>query len=265
MSDVPGFGVLGTRINIDLNTETQERWRFGKWQFLSKWCNNAGYSKLSAKTVRAPATRGVQSQAALVSAHRIETSEQSNLSLMEPLFGVLKTSISGFVAVGLHCALLKTCCRIGGRNHHSRHRAMIVCDTCTQRSAIVFLTPGQLAGQMRTPRIKEHMHTEKTCFQHQIWPQKGVTFRTYNLLFPSLVLGAADWSAKRGLATQSFSPFALSFAAQYLVSMAAAATILCLPDRLHHQNVYLLKVSLRNHNHMRSIQLLRLQAYRHCL
>ena len=55
---------------------------------------------------------------------------------------------------------------------------MIVCDTCTQRSAIVFLTLGQLAGQMHTPQIqfKEHMHTEKTRFQHQIWPQKPGQF-----------------------------------------------------------------------------------------
>ena len=65
---------------------------------------------------------------------------------------------------------------------------MIVCDTCTQRSAIMFLTPGQVAGQMHTPPIqfKEHMHTEKTRFQHRIWPQNGVHFRTYSF-FPSLL------------------------------------------------------------------------------
>ena len=93
-----------------------------------------------------------------------------------------------YIYIYIYCALLKTCCRIGCRNHHSRHRAMIVCDTCTQRSAIVFLTPGQLAGHMHTPRLhfKEHMHTEKTPFQHQIWPKNGVNFRTYNL-FPSLL------------------------------------------------------------------------------
>ena len=74
----------------------------------------------------------------------------------------------------IHSAQLKTCCRIGGWNHHSGHRAMIFCDNCTQRSAIVFLTPGQLAGQMHAARIhfKEHMHTEKARLQHQIWPQK---------------------------------------------------------------------------------------------
>ena len=97
---------------------------------------------------------------------------------MGPVFGVSKTSISGFVAVGPHCAQQKTCCRIGGWNHHSGHRAIIFCDNCTPRSAIVFLTPGQLAGQMHAPRIhfKEHMNTEKTRLQHQIWPQKRGQF-----------------------------------------------------------------------------------------
>ena len=128
--------------------------------------------------MRAPATRGLQSQAALVSAQRIESCEQSPSSGRRAVNGAcfwgLKTSISGFVAVGPHCAQQKTCCRIGGWNHHSGHRAIILCDNCTPRSAIVFLTPGQLAGQMHAPRIhfKEHMHTEKTRLQHQIWPQK---------------------------------------------------------------------------------------------
>ena len=76
-------------------------------------------------------------------------------------------------------------------------------------------------------------------------------------------MGAADWSAKRASQRSFFPPFAPSFGARYLVRMAAAATILCVPDRLHHQRVYLLKVSLRNHNHMRSRQLLRLQPYTH--
>ena len=46
------------------------------------------------------------------------------------------------------------------------------------RSAIVFLKPGQLAGQMYAPRIhfKVHMHTEKTRLQHQISPQKRGQF-----------------------------------------------------------------------------------------
>ena len=97
-------------------------------------------------------------------------------------------------------------------------------------------------------------------------PKNGVNFWTYNLL-PSLLragFGGRWLVPETGLATQLFSPpFALSFGAQYLASMAAAATILCVPDRLNHQRVYLLKVSLHNHNHMRSTQLLRLQAYTH--
>ena len=173
----------------------------------------------------------------------------TDVPYLGPVFGVSKTSMSGFVALGPHCALLKTCCRIGGRNHHSRHRAMIVCDTCMQRSAIVFLTPGQLAGQMHTPRLhfKEHRRTEKTPFQLQIWPQKRGQFP--DLQFVPFPIEGWFWGPLIGLRNSaSFSPFALSFGAQYLVSMAAAATtILCRPDRLHHQNVYLLKVSLRNH------------------
>ena len=89
-------------------------------------------------------------------------------------------------------------------------------------------------------------------------PKNGVNFRTHNL-FPSLLRAGfgGRWLVwETGLAT-------LSFGAQYLASMAAAATILCVPERLHHQRVYLLNVSLHNHNHMRSTQLLRLQAYTH--
>ena len=71
---------------------------------------------------------------------------------------------------------------------------------------------------------------------------------------------AADWSAKRA-SQLSFFPLLPHHLGFNLVSVAAAATILCVPNRLHHQRVYLLKVSVRNHNHMRSTQLLRLQAY----
>ena len=139
-----------------------------------------------------------------------------------------------------------------------------------QRSAIVFLTPGQLAGQMHTPRIhcKEHMHTEKSRFQHQIWPQKQGQFP--DLQFVPLPIEGWFWGPLIGLRNGPrnrafFLPFALSFGAQYLVSMAAAATISVWPDWLHHQSVYLLKVYFRNHNHMRSTQLLRLQAYTHSI
>ena len=122
---------------------------------------------------------------------------------------------------------------------------------------------------MHAPRIhcKEHMHTEKTRLQHQIWPQKRGQF--LDLQFAPFPIEGWFWGPlvgpRNGASQFSFfsPPFALSFGAQYLASMAAAATILCMPDRLHHQRVYLLKVSLHNHNHMRSTQLLRLQAYTH--
>ena len=116
LATVLGFGAVGTRINIWLNQKPRTTGAVVKWQFLLKWCKNVGYSKVSAKTVRAPATRGLQSQATLVSAHRIESCEQSltDVPYVGPVFGVPKTNISGFVAVGPHCALLKPCCRIGG-------------------------------------------------------------------------------------------------------------------------------------------------------
>ena len=245
-----------------------------KWQFLLllKWRKNVGYSKVSAKTVRAPATRGLHSQATLVSAHRIESCEQSPTSHRRALRGAcfwgLKNKHFWLRGCGPSLCTAKSMLQNRRPNHHSRHRAMIVCDTCTQRSAIVFLTSGQLAGHVHTPRLhfEKHMHTEKTPFQHQIWPQKRGQFP--DLQFVPFLIEGCFWGPLIGLRNGAsqlsfFSLFALSFGAQYLASMAAAATILCLPDRLHHQNVYLLKVSLRNHNHMRSIQLLRLQAYTH--
>ena len=76
---------------------------------------------------------------------------------------------------------------------------MIFCDNCTQRSAIVFLTPGQLAGQMHAPRIhfKEHMHTEKTRLQHQIWPQKRGQFS--DLQFAPFPIEGWFWGPLIGL------------------------------------------------------------------
>ena len=127
----------------------------------------------------------------------------------------------------------------------------------------MFLTPGQLAGQMRAPRMhfKEHMHTEKTRLQHQIWPQKRGQFS--DLQFAPFPIEGWSWGPLVGLRNppRNSAFFLLLLPA----SMAAAATIPCVPDRLHHQRVYLLKVSLHNHNHMRSTQLLRLQAYTHCI
>ena len=110
---------------------------------------------------------------------------------------------------------------------------MIVCNKCTQRSAIVFLTPGQLAGQMHTPRIhcKEHTQTKKLVSNTKSGPKNGVNFRTYNLLpcllawFSGPLIGLRNGPRNAAF----FPPFALSFGAQYLVSMAAAATILCVP------------------------------------
>ena len=122
------------------------------------------------------------------------------------------------IYIYMYGAHLRTCCRIGGWNHHSGHRAMIVCDNCTQRSAIVFLTPGQLAGHMR----------RSTCIRRNSFPTPNLDPKTGSISGPT-ICSLAFWG--------------LVF--------------------LHHQRVYLLKVSLRNHNHMRSTQLLPLQAYTH--
>ena len=60
LSDVPGFGALGTRINVKLKRKHRNAGAVVKWQFLLNWCKNASYSKVSAKTVRAPASHGLQ-------------------------------------------------------------------------------------------------------------------------------------------------------------------------------------------------------------
>ena len=61
------------------------------------------------------------------------------------------------------------------------------------------LTPGQLAGQMHAPRIhfKEHMHTEKTRLQQQIWPQKRGQFS--DLQFAPFPIEGWFWGPLVGL------------------------------------------------------------------
>ena len=137
-----------------------------------------------------------------------------------------------------------------------------------QRFAIVFLTPGQLAGQMHTPRIhcKEHMHTEKTRFQHQIWPQKRGQFP--DLQFVPLPIEGWFWGPLIGLRNGPrnaafFLPFALSFGAQYLVSMAAAATISVCQVGFTTKGSTCSKFPCAII--IRSTQLLRLQAYTHSI
>ena len=76
----------------------------------------------------------------------------------------------------------------------------------------MFLTPGQLAGQMHAPRIhfKEHMHTEKTRLQHQIWPQKRGQFSDPQ--FAPFPIGGWFWGPLVGLSFFS-PPFALPYGA----------------------------------------------------
>ena len=137
-----------------------------------------------------------------------------------------------------YCAQLKTCCRIGGWNHHSQHS--------TQRSAIIFWRLASWQGKC----TRHGFPLRSTCIRRKLvsntksGPKNRVNFRTY----VPLPIEGWFWGLQNGPRNAAFFlPFALSFGAQYLVSMAAAATILCVPDRLHHQRVYLLKVSLRPH------------------
>ena len=118
ISDGPGFRVVGARISIRLKRKPRTAGTVVKCQFLLKWCKNATYSKVSAKTVGAPASRGLQSQgrAGFSSAPWNPVSKAQALAdvpYVGPVFKASKTSMSGLVAVGPHCAQLKTCCRIG--------------------------------------------------------------------------------------------------------------------------------------------------------
>ena len=139
-----------------------------------------------------------------------------------------------------------------------------------QRSAIVFLTPGQLAGQMHSLRIHyfgSTLHTEKIGLQHQIWAKKkGSIFGPIPCSLPywGLVLGAADWSAKRGLRNSAFfSPFCPIISGSIWSAWPQLQRFSVCQTSFTTKGVYLLKVSLRNHNPVRSTQLLRLQAYTH--
>ena len=123
---------------------------------------------------------------------------------------------------------------------------------------------------MHAPRIhfKEHMHTEKNSFATpNLAPKNGVNF--LDLQFAPFPIEGWFWGPlvgpRNGPRNSAFFLLLLPYhlGPNILASMAAAATILCVPDRLHHRRVYLLKVSLHNHNHIRSTQLLRLQAYTH--
>ena len=132
----------------------------------------------------------------------------ADVPYMGPVFGVSKTSISGFVAVGPHCAQLKTCCRIGGWNHHSGHRAIIFCDNCTQDLLSCFWSLVSWQG-----KCMRHGFTLRcTCIRRKLvcntksGPKNGVNFRTRNL-FPSLLRAGfgGRWLVwETGLATQLF-------------------------------------------------------------
>ena len=120
ISDGPGFRVVGARINI-IQRKPRTAGTVVKYKFLLKWRARARatYSKVSAKTVGPPATRGLQSQgrAAFSSAPWNPVSKAQALAdvpYVGPVLVASKTSMFGLVAVGPHCAQLKTCCRIGG-------------------------------------------------------------------------------------------------------------------------------------------------------
>ena len=121
----------------------------------------------------------------------------------------------------IYSAQLKTCCRLGGWNHQSGHRAMILGDNCTQRFAIVFLTPGQLAGQMHSLRIHYFGSTctwRKLVCNTKYGPKNGVNFQTY-FFVPFPIVGWF-WGPLFGLRngprnSAFFPPFAPSFGVQF--------------------------------------------------
>ena len=88
-------------------------------------------SKVSTKTMRAPATRGLQSHAQAV----------ADVPYVGPVFGVSKTSISGFVAVGPHCIhiYIYTHTSACSFRWYVFHRDVISCFTLRPSKLPVFL------------------------------------------------------------------------------------------------------------------------------
>ena len=80
-----------------------------------------------------------------------------------------------------------------------------------------------------------------------------------------MVLGAADWSAKRASQRSFFSSFCpVVWGSIFGQHRRSCNDSLCARPASPPKNLLAqVKVSLRNHKHMRSIQLLRLQAYTH--
>ena len=114
ISDDPGFRVVGARINIRLKRKPRTAGTVVKCQFLLKWCKNL---EQGFRQNRRP--RGLQSQgrAGFSAApwNPVRRAQAlADVPYVGPVFGASKTSMSGLVAVGPHCAQLKTCCRIGG-------------------------------------------------------------------------------------------------------------------------------------------------------
>ena len=95
-----------------------------------------------------------------------------------------------------YCTQLKTCCRIGGWNHHIGHS--------TQRSAIAFWRLASWQGKC----TRHGFPLRSTCIWRKLvsntksGPKNRVNFRTYNLL-PRL-LRAGFGGYETGLATQPF-------------------------------------------------------------
>ena len=116
ISDGPGFRVVGARINIRLKRKPRTAGTVVKCQFFVEMVQKR-YLQQGFRQNRRP--RGLQSEgrAGFSAApwNPVRRAQAlADVPYVGPVFGASKTSMSGLVAVGPHCAQLKTCCRIGG-------------------------------------------------------------------------------------------------------------------------------------------------------
>ena len=107
-----------------------------------------------------------------------------------------------------HCAQLKTCCRIGGWNHHSGHRAIIFCDNCTQDLLSCFWSLVSWQGK---------------CMRH------GFTLRCTFLLLLPYHLGLNIWPAWPQL--QRFSACQSGFTTKGSTCSKCPCTIIIICDQ----------------------------------
>ena len=161
------------------------------------------------------------------------------------VFGALKLSTAGLVAVGPHCAQLKIRCRIGDWNHQSGNRAMIICKKWCKDLGSYYWYLASWQGKCARHGFGAHAYTEKkiVCKRDQ-FPDL--------YLIPCLLragLGGRWLVCETGLATQVF-----FFLLPYYLGLNIWSARRQLQRFLRaRQRVDLFKISLCYHNYMRSI------------